>query len=282
MLMLIVSGCVGDNENQNAADVQGTMADEVVTDDPYVIANVDFSNLQLAEMNKPVYDKYGVWERQEQELPRTIPALKPYDKKSVVYLTFNDGPDEAVTPAILDILKAEGIPATFYVLGSMAEQNPEIVKRIFDEGHAIGNNTYNSAFSEIYSSPWHFVEQCIKTDDIITSIIGMRPLIIRAPGGARGAFNQDYWDMVTACGYVNHDWNVSVKDSTDENPNASTRINNVINQLGSRPPKDVIIMMQSRVGEEETVAALPVLIHMLKDWGYSFGVVTPMTPQVGG
>ncbi|MBR3747479.1 MAG: polysaccharide deacetylase family protein, partial [Selenomonadaceae bacterium] len=78
----------------------------------YVVADDNLSNLQLTDPTIPVYDKYTIWERQEKGLPIALPALTPYDAESVVYLTFDDGPDDKVTPQILDLLKAEGVKAT--------------------------------------------------------------------------------------------------------------------------------------------------------------------------
>lgn len=247
-------------------------------DKDYVLADDDLSNLQLDDPSKPVYDKYILWERQEKGLPFVLPELEPYEAESTVYLTFDDGPDDKVTPQILDILKAEGVKATFYVCGNMVDTYPDVLKRIFNEGHAIGNHSYNHRYDQLYASPWSFMEQVIQTDNAIRNVIGVRPFIIRAPGGV-GMFNGDYWSMIDSCGYVEHDWNALTEDATPSKPNASTQINNVIKYLGENPPRSVIILMHSNSDKVETVKALPELIKMLRAWGYKFGVVTPMTPQ---
>lgn len=269
-------------EKKSAQEEVAEPEEKLPQSDKFVTAAADFSNLQLSEYDKPVYDAYGVWDRQEKNLTMTMPDLEPYrpaETDQIVYLTFDDGPDDKNTPAILDILQAEQVPATFYVLGSMVEQNPEVLKRIFEEGHAIGNHSYNHNYRELYTSPWAYIEQFIKTDEIIMEQIGVRPLITRAPGGTAGVFNQSYWDMVKSMGYVEHDWNIATQDATRSRPNASTQINNVLRQLGKNPPQTVILLMHSSAGKEETVKALPELIHLFRDWGYQFGVVTPMTPQ---
>ena len=236
------------------------------------------TNLQLDDPTKPVYDKYILWERQEKGLPVVLPELDYYYDEPTVYLTFDDGPDDKITPQILDILKAENVKATFYVCGNMVEAYPAVLKRIFNEGHAIGNHSYNHRYDELYKSPWSFMEQIIQTDTAIKNVIGVRPFIIRAPGGV-GMFNGDYWNMIIDCGYVEHDWNALTEDATPSKPNASTQINNVLKYLGDNPPSSVIILMHSTGDKTETVKALPELIHFLRDWGYQFGVVTPMTPQ---
>ena len=244
----------------------------------YIVADDDLSNLQLSDPTIPVYDKYIIWERQEKGLPIVLPYLEPYEAASTVYLTFDDGPDDKITPQILDILKAEGVKATFYVCGNMVEAYPDVLKRIFNEGHAIGNHSYNHRYEDLYKSPWGFMEQIIQTDNAIKNVIGVRPFIIRAPGGV-GMFSANYWTMVEDCGYIEHDWNVLTEDATPSKPNASQQVNNVLKYLGDNPPRSVIILMHSNSDKTETVKALPELIHFLRDWGYQFGVVTPMTPQ---
>ncbi len=245
----------------------------------YVLASDDLSNLQLSEPTVPVYDRYILWERQEKGLPVALPYLEPYRDESVVYLTFDDGPDDKITPQILDILKAENVKATFYVCGNMVEANPAVLKRIFNEGHAIGNHSYNHRYDELYKTPWGFMEQIIQTDIAIRNVIGVRPFIIRAPGGAGTMFNANYYTMIDDCGYIEHDWNALTEDATVANPNASEQINNVLYSLGDDPPRTVILLMHVKSDNSETVKALPEIIHFLRDWGYKFGVVTPMTPR---
>lgn len=86
-----------------------------------------------------------------------------------VFLTFDDGPSKAITPLILDLLKQENIKATFFVLGNRVEHNPDILKRIFEEGHYIANHGYSHQYSSIYTSiqsvldEYNRTEQCIKT-----------------------------------------------------------------------------------------------------------------------
>lgn len=291
MLTAMLMGCGAEKKSSDVNQIPTEVADDkenkpktsepapiAQADKDYVLAADDFSNLQLTDPTKPVYDKYIIWERQEKGLPISLPDLDPYYAESMVYLTFDDGPDDKVTPQILDILRDEGVKATFYVCGNMVETYPEVLKRMFNEGHAIGNHSYNHRYDEIYKSPWGFMEQIIQTDNAIKNVIGVRPFIIRAPGGV-GMFSANYWTMIEDCGYVEHDWNVLTEDATPSKPNASTQINNVLKYLGDNPPSSVIILMHCNSDKVETVKALPEIIHFLRDWGYKFGVITPMTPQ---
>lgn len=274
----IATGTQSDKSDEQSAPAPEPVPQAQAGKD-YILAADDLSNLQLADPTLPVYDKYTLWERQGKNLPIALPYLEPYETESTVYLTFDDGPDNKVTPQILDILKAEGVKATFYVCGNMVDAYPEVLKRIFNEGHAIGNHSYDHRYENLYASPWSFMEQIIKTDESIKAVIGVRPFIIRAPGGVSGKFTANFYAMVADCGYVEHDWNALTEDATPSKPNASEQVNNVLRNLGDNPPYTVILLMHSNSDKLETVKALPELIHILRDWGYKFGVVTPMTPQ---
>ncbi|WP_410506314.1 polysaccharide deacetylase family protein [Haloimpatiens sp. FM7315] len=85
----------------------------------------------------------------------TEKALSEFNRK-VAFLTFDDGPTRCITPKMLDILKNHNVKATFFVIGSLAERNPEIIKRTLKEGHSIGNHTYSHNYKKVYSSPKSF------------------------------------------------------------------------------------------------------------------------------
>ena len=221
-----------------------------------MLAADDLSNLQLAAPDVPVYDTHTLAERQAQGLAVTLPELAPYREGKVAYLTFDDGPDDKNTPAVLDVLKEAGVKATFYVTGAQAKAHPEVLRRIYDEGHAM------------------------QTDEIIYEILGVRPLILRAPGGRIGHFTAAYAPALKAHGYVEHDWNVSSADAAPGHPVAQDFIDNIAGETeGEATAHTAIILMHSSEGHEETVKALPEIIRVLREKGYVFGVVTPMTPQ---
>ena len=248
----------------------------------YTLAKGDYSNLTYdnIRVDRPVYDRYTLKQRLAKGLPTMLPALPHYTAEKVAYLTFDDGPDDTNTPAILDVLKAKGVPATFYVLGSMVEKNPEVLKRIFAEGHAIGNHSYDHDYDRLYQSKESFVEEMEQTDEAIFKVIGVRPFIIRAPGGTVGMFKADFYEHLNLLGYVEHDWNVLTEDATPEKPSAEQQIC-YIDRRAAGHLKDnmALILMHCNGGKEETVRALPGIIDNLRAKGYRFGVVTPLTPQ---
>ncbi|KWX80869.1 xylanase deacetylase [Paenibacillus riograndensis] len=108
--------------------------------------------------------------------------------RSEFALTFDDGPDSLYTPLLLDLLKRYGAKATFFVVGSHAEQNPEIIKRMHDEGHLIGIHNY------VHKTNWLMRPATVKrqiqhTDDIIFSITGERSTYYRPPWGIVNLFD---------------------------------------------------------------------------------------------
>lgn len=245
-----------------------------------VLAADDFSNLQLDAPDVPVYDAHTLAERRQEGLAVTLPALTPYRAGKVAYLTFDDGPDDKNTPAVLDVLKEAGVKATFYVTGAQAEVHPDVLRRIYAEGHAIGNHSYDHRYEKLYPSVDGFFREMERTDEVIYGILGVRPLILRAPGGRIGHFTAAYAPALQAHGYVEHDWNVSSADAAPGHPVAQDFIDNITGETeGEATAHTAIILMHSSEGHEETVKALPEIIRVLREKGYSFGVVTPMTPQ---
>lgn len=100
-----------------------------------------------------------------------------------IALTFDDGPNNKTTPRLLDELKKRNIQATFFVLGLQAEKYPEITRRIVNEGHTIGNHTYN----HYNLSRLSFLEtqnELQKTSDVIFSITSIYPKYYRPSYGS--------------------------------------------------------------------------------------------------
>ena len=242
----------------------------------YITVADDFSNLALDNAETPVYDRYTLAQRRAKGLPTALPKIVPYRDKKVAYLTFDDGPDDKNTAAVLDILKQEGVKATFYVLGKNVKAYPETTKRIFDEGHALGNHSYDHDYKRLYASAESYLAEMEQADDAIYELLGLRPLITRAPSGRMGNFTSAYEKIITTNGYVEHDWNVSSADAAPNHPVAQDFIDNI---SGQAVMNSAIILMHSSAGHEETVKALPEIIRVLREKGYTFGVITPMTPQ---
>ena len=273
---LLFSGCGQSEKASQPASPAEEPAPVEEKAPAYITAADDFSNLTLDNAETPVYDHYTLAQRRAKGLTTVLPKITPYRDKKVAYLTFDDGPDEKNTAAVLDILKQEGVKATFYVLGKNVKAYPDITKRIFNEGHALGNHSYDHDYKRLYASADSYLAEMEQADDAIYELLGVRPLITRAPSGRMGNFTAAYEAIMDANGYVEHDWNVSSADAAPNHPVAQDFIDNI---SGQAVMNSAIILMHSSAGHEETVKALPEIIRVLREKGYSFGVITPMTPQ---
>src|SRR5665213_1121739 len=125
---------------------------------------------------------HGAFYRNSPNFGRPITHLSGSGRR--VALTFDDGPNPDATPLILDALKASGVHATFFILGRHAERWPDLVRRVADEGHAIGNHGY-------YHRKLHFKSPAYVRDDLgrgtamIERAAGVHPALFRAPHGFR-------------------------------------------------------------------------------------------------
>ena len=136
--------------------------------------------------------------------------------KRGVALTFDDGPNPHTTPYILDILKKRHLKATFFVLGIQANKYPELVKRIHDEGHLVGNHTYGHK-NLAKLKPAAIKKEIENTNKLIEKITGVKPKFIRPPYGSVNkavveAINDEGMSMVL--------WTVDTKDWHSKNEKA--------------------------------------------------------------
>ena len=227
----------------------------------------------------PAYDTLTVDRRRAESLPTALPPALPYYGKRTVYLTFDDGPDPDITPAILRILRQADVPATFFVVGIQAEKTPAILRQIHRDGHAIGNHSYNHSYRELYRSPAAYTAQLRRTDDILIKHLGFRPRISRAPGGSAGSFTAGYWSALAAEGYREVGWNVNSGDAS--RARAAQIAAAVAQQMDTRKFlwSHAIVLMHDGRGHEETVRALPAIIKYFQDRGFEFRVVNLETPS---
>jgi peptidoglycan-N-acetylglucosamine deacetylase len=111
-------------------------------------------------------------------------TLSCTDSPCKLAITFDDGPNPAITPRLLDLLAGFSVPATFFLIGKYARQNPELVREIHDRGHLIGNHTETHP-NLFFSSSSQIRDQLSACSNSLASILGAPPLLMRPPWGAR-------------------------------------------------------------------------------------------------
>ncbi|MGB8955439.1 MAG: polysaccharide deacetylase family protein [Tumebacillaceae bacterium] len=180
-----------------------------------------------------------------------------------VALTFDDGPEMQYTPQILDVLKRNDVHATFFLVGARAEKYPQIVKRISDEGHAIGNHTYDHA-NLTKLTVEQVRDEVEQGERSLTKILGYHPAIFRAPFGAA---NAPVLREVAHMNYKIIDWSVDTRDW------AGVSTNQIVANVRKEVFPGGIILQHTfagRGGLRNTVEALPQIIDELKANGYAF------------
>ncbi|MEX2460447.1 MAG: polysaccharide deacetylase family protein [Paenibacillaceae bacterium] len=194
-------------------------------------------------------------------------------KQPTVYLTFDDGPS-AQTLKVLAILQKERIKASFFMVGKIAEEHPEWVKQVEKAGHTIGNHSYNHVYKQLYGHIDEFWRQIQQTERILYDICGIKPELVRAPGGTYKHFDAFYYYDMDEAGYTLMDWNMDSGDSTRANVPAKEIVDKV---KQSTLRHEVVLLMHDGTGHGQTVEALPEIIQYFKKMGYAFA---PLTTKV--
>ncbi|MDP4282087.1 MAG: polysaccharide deacetylase family protein, partial [Bacteroidota bacterium] len=134
------------------------------------------------------------------------------DRKEII-LSFDDGPDPITTPVILDILKRNGVPATFFCIGKKIPGHEALLKRIIQEGHIIGNHSYSHAVNFDFFSSDRIRKELKETGKIIKEATGKSTLIFRPPYGVINPLLKKAIDGsgLTVVGYSNRVYDTSVK-----------------------------------------------------------------------
>lgn len=209
----------------------------------------------------------------EEEKDRIAHMYRSTGEKRV-FITFDDGPSQTVTPLILDLLKKENVKATFFTLGKNAEYNPELIKREFDEGHYVANHGYSHKYSEIYSSPEETLNEYNYTEQAIKNALGNQAYmsrVFRFPGGSNGGYyhtaKQESKAFLKENGIVHLDWNCLSEDAVGANTKESL-MQNVIDTMGEKD--SVVILMHDASDKILTYEMLSDLIAYLREKGYKF------------
>ena len=193
-------------------------------------------------------------------------------KEKIAYLTFDDGPTNRCTPDILDILKENHIPATFFVIGQRVEQNPELVKRAYKEGHFIANHTYSHQDQKLYQNRESFLEEILKTDKAISNAIGIEnyhPHLFRFPCGSMVNYSvkKKYISYLEEIDYTYLDWNCLNNDGVQKA--SSTTLLQYLKDT-SRNKNTLVVLMHDSGDLNLTQNVLQNSIDYLKSEGYRF------------
>ena len=177
----------------------------------------------------------------------------------VVYLTFDDGPIPECTPQLLDILKQYGVKATFFMVAENAERYPELLARVRDEGHVVGNHTYHHMRGYKHDTQT-YVRDALRGAEVLQTTLFRPPHGRMRNNQKKALINQGYtiylWDVLT------HDYNPHY--SVDKMLAVVKRYT----RNGS-----ILVMHDSLKSKDRMLEALPQIIEWLQANGYEMGVL---------
>lgn len=235
-----------------------------------------------------VAEQFGmnIWKSAHSSRTYLVTHLSLFSRPGIIYrgntrnkkvaLTFDDGPDGFYTPKILDILREEGVPATFFVVGEQVRNFPDMLKRIVREGHALGNHSWNHpSFPQLETAK--VVQEVNSTEEEIFSLTGHLTGIVRPPYGSYTLADRYH---LASLGFHVIMWSI---DTVDWKGIEAEEILSIVDREIS--PGAIILM--HCVNEKPkflngTVKALPTMIRQLRLQGYQFVTVPKMIIERGG
>ena len=208
-----------------------------------------------AEKGREYYEDAGyiIWDIQTDE--------------KVVALTFDDGPHPKYTQQVLDLLDKHEAKGTFFVVGELAEKSPEVLQRMYEEGHEIANHTYTHPSTKTVSK---IMEEIKQTNETIYSITGFSPKLFRP---VEGYYTEEIVNEVVNNGYkiVMWSWHQDTEDWKD--PGVDKIVRKV---LGGLKKGDVVLFHDGGGNRDQTVQALGRILPEMKKQGYTFITISQM------
>jgi chitin deacetylase len=180
----------------------------------------------------------------------------------MIALTFDDGPWPVQTSAILKILQANNIRATFFEIGQQARHNPKLSRMLTDAGMLVENHSESHPLNLNRLPAAQVAYQIDKAETDITNASGQKPVYFRPPGGNTTA---SMYPVLTKLGMKWVQWDIDTNDWKE--PPVGNIVNSVVK--GARPGA-VVLMHDGGGNRSHTIAALPTIIQKLKAQGYVF------------
>ena len=210
--------------------------------------------------------------------PATVEELSKLDAaylgdtaQKKIYLTFDSGYENGCTAEILDILKAHQVPAAFFLVGNYMERNPELVRRMVDEGYIVGNHTMHHYDMSKYSDETAFAKELTDLEDLYRDITGRQMEKYYRP--PQGIYSQENLEMAKKLGYKTVFWSLAYVDwNNDAQPSREQAMSKLLPRIHNGAV--VLLHSTSRTNAE-------ILDEVLTEWkemGYSFGRISEIFP----
>ena len=179
-----------------------------------------------------------------------------------VYFTFDNGYEQGYTQEVLEVLKKHQVPATFFVTGHYVKTEPDLVKRMVDEGHIIGNHSYSHPDFTTMTKE-EMKKELDKLEKAVADVSGQKQTVYLRP--PRGTFNENTLKWATEFGYVHVFWSLAFKDwETNNQKGWKYSYDQIMTQIH---PGAILLL---HTVSEDNAKALDKVITQLKKDGYTF------------
>ena len=191
------------------------------------------------------------------------------DGGKVLYLTFDAGYENGYTADILDILKKQEVPAAFFLVGDYLERNADLVRRMVQEGHIVGNHTMNHPDMSRAVSREAFGKELQEVETLYTDITGQTlPKFYRPP---QGLYSQENLETAKELGYKTVFWSLAYADwNNGDQPDPDA----AVKKLNSRIHDGAVILLHAT--SKTNAQILDRLLTQWKDMGYRFAPLTEL------
>jgi len=192
------------------------------------------------------------------------PVYKIMTDEKVVALTFDDGPSETRTPALLDLLSKYNVKATFFMLGKNIEKYPDIAHAVYNQGHLIGNHSYNHP--RLIFKSLSFVREQIKKTDLLIESLGQKDVIYFLP-----PYSSKYIILPLVLQSLNKELVTGTYDPPSEY-NSPYNAKNVANEvIENTEPGSIIYLHDGKDSvKQQFIESAKLIIIGLKEKGYKF------------
>ena len=204
-----------------------------------------------------------------EELSRFNAAYLGDTQEKVIYLTFDAGYENGCTDQILDTLKKHNVPAAFFLVGNYMERNPDLVRRMVEEGHIVGNHTMHHKDMSLLTDKEVFAKELTDLEALYQQITGQElPKYYRPP---QGIYSQDNLRMAKEMGYQTVFWSLAY---VDWNNNAQPTAEQAFQKLLPRTHNGAVVLLHST--SQTNAQILDELLTKWEQQGYTFGTLADL------
>lgn len=187
--------------------------------------------------------------------------------EKIIALTFDDGPHRKYTADILDVLEKYNAKATFFIVGQNAEKNPELITRMYEEGHELANHTYTHP---LRTNVTNLMKEIQQTDEVIAGITGYQPTLFRP---VEGQYTDAMIDAISKKGYKVVMWSWHLDTLDWKSPGVHRIVNTVLKGVKAG---NIVLFHDGGGNRAQTVQAMEQIIPELAKQGYQFVTVSEL------